>query len=253
MSATPDTPRSILEHVALSTEADRLASTLQPSFLILTEHLTVQFREISKIFKQLPDLIKATWSVAVARGWYPTPESSFTIDEETLAMPMDLDDFMVNELKASWAALQLSLTEKYPHRKAVIECAVLQHESQCFIASIPLFLAQADGIVAEEIGAHFFTDKDTRKEKLLQLESDSDAFSASLLSILGIETQFQAGISKSRARDKILAPNRNGILHGSRKHLDYGTELNSYKAFSLLCFVAFALKEISSASAMSHG
>jgi hypothetical protein len=27
------------------------------------------------------------------------------------------------------------------------------------------------------------------------------------------------------------APNRNGILHGSRKHLDYGTEVNSLRPF----------------------
>ncbi|WP_221624668.1 hypothetical protein, partial [Burkholderia contaminans] len=31
----------------------------------------------------------------------------------------------------------------------------------------------------------------------------------------------------------------NGIMHGSVDHLDYGSKVNGYKAFSLLCFVAF--------------
>ena len=61
--------------------------------------------------------------------------------------------------------------------------------------------------------------------------------------LLGISTQFGAGIKKSSESAKALAPNRNGILHGSRKHLDFGTERNSFKAFSLLAFLAFVLAD----------
>jgi hypothetical protein len=42
------------------------------------------------------------------------------------------------------------------------------------------------------------------------------------------------------------APNRNGILHGSRKHLDYGTEVNSLKALSLLAFVVYCFDDTAS-------
>jgi hypothetical protein len=43
-------------------------------------------------------------------------------------------------------------------------------------------------------------------------------------------------MKKSGDKDKKKGPNRHGILHGYREHLDYGTELNSLKSFSLLAF-----------------
>lgn len=65
-----------------------------------------------------------------------------------------------------------------------------------------------------------------------------------LLEPYKIKTQFSEGIRKSSFSDKKKAPNRNGILHGHRKHLDFGTELNSLNSFSLLAFVVFSTKDI---------
>jgi hypothetical protein len=58
-----------------------------------------------------------------------------------------------------------------------------------------------------------------------------------------MDTQFNAGIREAKPKDKLRAPNRNGILHGSRRHLDYGTKINSLKAFSLLAFVVLVFSE----------
>jgi hypothetical protein len=69
----------------------------------------------------------------------------------------------------------------------------------------------------------------------------SDTITGIFLEILRMKTQFSAGIRENSAHKKTLAPNRNGILHGSSKHLDYGTKVNSFKAFSLLAFVVFVL------------
>ncbi|KVX02631.1 hypothetical protein [Shewanella frigidimarina] len=61
---------------------------------------------------------------------------------------------------------------------------------------------------------------------------------AIILSPLLQDTEFGARIGKGKQVDKAKAPNRNGFLHGSRKHLDYGTEINSLKCISLLAYVA---------------
>ncbi len=76
-----------------------------------------------------------------------------------------------------------------------------------------------------------------------QKSEGAEPFTDVLLELLGINTQFNAGIRSSSMKDKLKAPNRNGILHGSRKHLDYGTEINSLKAFSLLAFVVLVFSK----------
>jgi hypothetical protein len=65
-----------------------------------------------------------------------------------------------------------------------------------------------------------------------------------LLEPYKIKTQFSEGVKKHSKTDKQKAPNRNGILHGHRSHLDYGSELNSLKSFSLLAFVVCSTKDL---------
>ncbi|MGB2079175.1 MAG: hypothetical protein ACPHV3_05265, partial [Vibrio sp.] len=73
-------------------------------------------------------------------------------------------------------------------------------------------------------------------EKIIESSPESSVVLAPLLQ----DTQFGASISKKSKTAKSKAPNRNGILHGSSKHLDYGTEINSLKSISLLSYIADA-------------
>lgn len=82
-------------------------------------------------------------------------------------------------------------------------------------------------------------------DKLIDDEKiQTDMFTELFLSPFKLKNHHNAGVSKSSKSAKKLAPSRNGILHGHRKHLDYGTEINSLKCFSLLSFVVFSTKEI---------
>ena len=199
-------------------------------------------RFITTVLDAIPSRIEKHWSAAVRFGWYPNAESDIAFGKELLANSADLDKFMVEQIQLDWNTLTKSLSLSYPHRQHILECAFDLHESGRFIASVPLFLAQADGIVAERIGSHFFTDHESRDEKILLKLAEENRISAAILRLLIPRTQFQAGISKSSLRKKELAPNRNGILHGAKRHLDYGTQMNSFKAFSLLAFVAFVFR-----------
>ena len=107
------------------------------------------------------------------------------------------------------------------------------------VASIPLFLAQAEGIFSENVGSLLFSEHDKRKAKLEErFKGSSDKYMPYLYSPFEVKTQFSAGISSSSKPKKLKGPNRNGILHGSRKHLDYGTQINSYKCISLLSYIS---------------
>ncbi len=56
--------------------------------------------------------------------------------------------------------------------------------------------------------------------------------------------QLISNITQSTDNDKKHGPNRSGILHGDQNHLDYGTKINAYKAFSFLAFIVFSAKDL---------
>jgi hypothetical protein len=129
-------------------------------------------------------------------------------------------------------------------KKTCVESGIDLHEGGNYIASIPLFLSQIDGICAQHLGAFLFSEHERRLERSQQIiDASRTSLTNASLEVLNSETQCGAGISSHRKSKKDLAPNRNGILHGSRKHLDYGTEMNSFKPFSLLAFVVYCFEE----------
>ena len=133
----------------------------------------------------------------------------------------------------------------HSNRKEILACAFELHESENWIASIPLFLAQTEGVFSENVGTFLFSEHVQRKEKLAERFRDkADQYMPYLYSPFEVETQFSSSIgSKSQAKKK-NGPNRNGILHGSRKHLDYGSKINSYKCISLLSYVSMVFASL---------
>lgn len=199
--------------------------------------------QLSKELKELPERQRAVWSVAAKKGWYVNWETLVAINEAVLKEQEALDEFMMSHLNNDWESITHEILTVCPERAEILLCAFDLHQNKNYIASIPLFLSQSDGICAQHLGAFLFTEKDKLSEKLSQRLKAEEGYLEMLLGVLGISTQFGARIGESSNSAKALAPNRSGILHGSRKHLDYGTERNSFKAFSLLAFLAFVLAD----------
>jgi hypothetical protein len=131
-------------------------------------------------------------------------------------------------------------------RAHVVSVALDLHRQQNYIASIPLFLAQADGICSQEIGTFLFAEHQRRTETVenrISRLGEKQKITSVVLSALIWKTQIGSSIDHCKPSDKDNGPNRNGIVHGSRKHLDYGTRINSLKAFSLLAFVSILLDQ----------
>lgn len=187
---------------------------------------------------------KADVTVMAENGWYP---NWFTFFYSPEADPQSLDELMIMHFNANWDEITQKIIELCPNRAHILETAFSLHKSGNYIASIPLFLAQADGICCESLKSFLFTGNST-EEKIKELiesgEIEANMFTDIFLEPFKLSNHHNAGISKSSAQAKIKAPNRNGILHGHRKHLDYGTEINSLKCFSLLSFIVYSTKEI---------
>lgn len=216
----------------------------QESFASFLDQNAEFFEQLDRFLKELqylPERRREAWVTAAERGWYMNAKTPASMRRTVLNSKDALDSYMIEHLEEDWTAITESILSAHPERREILECAFQLHIEGRYLAAIPLMFAQADGICAQALGAHLFTDHEERDAKLTEMASNTDSFIAILLAVLGRRTQFSAGISKCSAPKKALAPNRNGILHGSHRHLDYGTKTNSLKTFSLLAFTTFIL------------
>ena len=213
--------------------------------------LSPYFYEVNSSLLKLSELARE-WqenrvqdvTVMADNGWYP---NSHTFFYQPSVEGLELDALMIEHLEQDWSELKDDILSSCKNRVHILKNAIELHEQENYIASIPLFLAQADGICCESLKSFLFAGN-TVADKLEKLESDGEIESTMLTNVflepLKIKNHHNSGISKSSKAAKVKAPNRNGILHGHRKHLDYGTKINSLKCFSLLCFIVYATKEV---------
>lgn len=198
------------------------------------------FENLRTYFKNFPEIHSKIWKSAAERGWFANWFTTLGFDTAAAGDPEAFDTYMIQHISNNLDNLENNLKSLYPKRKEIISTAFDLHKSKNFIASIPLFLSQADGICAENIGAFIFSEHAKREENIAQIIEDSpESIDRIFWTPMLSETQFGASIGKSKKTDKVKGPNRNGILHGSRKHLDYGTEINSLKAISFVSYIAF--------------
>ena len=218
------------------------ATHLKEAFRISPE-VAEGIRIFLKALETWPVWQKEYWLKASEMGWYfnwETPASSCF--EATDKGKETLDAFMVMHLENDWEKLTKLIIQLCPDRSEILNEAFSLHAERRYIASIPLLLSQTDGICAEYLGAFLFSEHDRRAEQIEStLENSENKLLDLFLSVLKNKNQYSKGIGKSSLSHKEKGPNRNGILHGSRKHLDYGTKINSLKCFSLLAFTVFVL------------
>lgn len=231
--------------------------TVIAAFDQVGEFVTSIVQGVEKVQKALPEIVKETMVLldrlpelqqeclnkASGFGWYPnwyTPAFSGVAAANSSEDVLNV--FMQAHLNNHRDDIISEVLRLCPDRADVLNEAFMLHNEERYIASIPLLLSQTEGIFAQEMKSMLFSEHDQRKKNIEQtLEGNEDGFLGSFLAVLKEKNKFSKGISRTSVNHKKQAPNRNGILHGSRKHLDYGTEINSLKCFSLLAFVVFVL------------
>jgi len=190
-------------------------------------------------FQNLPEGQWIIWKELAKYGWFVNWDTNLNLDSEVHLTTEEnetvLDDYMVQHLNTDWLEITDRIVGFCPEREAILRTAFDLHQKGNYIASIPLFLAQADGICAKELGCHLFGHIEGG-DRIYELLSNGELTPGSILDIL--LDPLRSGIEKGRTKELYI----DGILHGSSKYLDYGSELNSFKAFSLLAFVVFSLQ-----------
>jgi len=142
------------------------------------------------------------------------------------------DKFLINYFKKQLIRIKRELIKKYPDREGILKEAFEAHKKKMYYSSTILFISQADGITENNIlsGKNF---------KNFVKRNEAHPLSELFTNPNPITSTFYKKKLDNGDETKI---NRHGIMHGLI--LDYGSELNSYKALSLLYFVSNHRNEI---------
>lgn len=120
--------------------------------------------------------------------------------------------------------------QKYGARADLLYRACEHHRAGAYEASVPIVLAQIEGLTADVTGGRLFFSTDERRRAAI-VENDSLATLSWSLPV--VRAAFSTGQHETVVHSRGLS--RHGILHG--RDLGYGTELVSTKCFVLLAAV----------------
>lgn len=224
--------------------------SLQPEFLEaqkrignIMEQLNRSLEPIRKTFKELP-LRTRTALLNLARfGWFIDPEMPLSqafgldraIDQGNLE---NAQSELVEYYESNLSAIQTRLADRCPERSQIFEAAFNAHRREEFVLSIPVFLAQADGICKERIDFCFFSTSHGRPATAAFVDGiPPESYTAAALSPL--TEKFELHGNSDPRSDAPGEFKRHAIMHGNST--DYGTKVNSLKAISLLSYVESVL------------
>ena len=196
--------------------------------------------------KKLPKRLRRSLHLLGQEGWYLDYATTLAETWEFAhALEMGDVDLAQSKLAAHYRERAHDIFEHvftaFPHRKIILMQAFNAHKRGDYALSVPVILAQTDGICKELTGLTLFKKRGRKPETSSLVESSSvDDFRASLLYPLSIILPIST--SKGSAEDSAEHLNRHEVLHGIS--LSYGTEINSLKAISLLYYIVSVLSPL---------
>lgn len=196
------------------------------------------------VMKRADKNLKASPNISIETGWFGTWITALSPHEVD---KNNIDAHMICWLERDWDQWKIDLTTLFPNRKHILEEAFKLHEEGRYLASIPLFFSQADGICGEFLGKDYFSQQGF--ERIVELYSQTPYGDQNfILDVFKAETNPSVKTIIRRKSSLVINsdkfPNRHGILHGDKGHLEYGTKINSLKALSFLQQISFVISEI---------
>lgn len=196
--------------------------------------------EFESRLESLSSSLAPIWSKAVQAGWYPTSCMPDNLPCSDLLSDDAINECMLQAFEQGYPQTKQYILDNCAQRQEILSVAFALHEQENYIASIPLLLAQADGLFEEYLGHRVFT---RGCEKLLTLSAKpkrifgtSQVAKAYFAQLINVTHSYQT-LPDEQVSDEIKAPTRNAILHGDAQHLDYGSYSNSCKSINFLSSV----------------
>ena len=203
------------------------------------------FEELQRTFRELPPRTQEALLLLGNHGWYMDLEMSIpelwqlkgALEKgNVLEAEHALREYFENRLEK----IEISISKRFPRRARLVRAAFNAHRKREYELSIPVLLAQTDGICKEVVNQYLFIKQNKKPSTAIYVEQiATDSYKAALLSPLARTLPISASQHERSSGTNVL--NRHTVLHGDS--LDYGTEINSLKAISLISYVAHVLKD----------
>ena len=227
----------------LTTLVDKLHESARQIHKQFSPIIEQQKKLQEKIFIELPLKTRNAVLEMGNHGWFldleMIPSEILELKDAFIAGDdKEAGSTLVEHFKGRLSEIEKSIIDKFPHRKKILMAAFSAHKRREYELSIPVLLAQADGICYDVIKMDLFR-KHNKKPKtanyVKQYVSGTlhEAFLQSLAQRLPISA------SEHERDDDFNELNRHMVLHG--ESLDYGTEVNSLKTISLINYVSWVL------------
>jgi hypothetical protein len=233
----------------LRTAAETIVVSLEGPLTALSK---VDWADMKRRLDSLPEKSKNAMILAASKGWFfgwnDSLHGVLTLVEKLEGADSNaIDDILVEYHRNNFESSVRELIERHPKRTDVIMAAVRAHgmsSADGYFLSIPIFIAQADGLLSEISDLQSPLSAKGLKALRASLEDNLDLSNLLYpLLILG-----ELDFLKSASERKIVtdasghafeALNRHQVMHG--ESWDYGNEINSLKAFSFLVFIGVHL------------
>ena len=202
------------------------------------------FEELQRSFRELLPRTQEALILLGTHGWYldlemPLPglwELKKALSDGNVA---EAEHALVEYFEGRTDEIEKSIVERFPKRQKLITAAFNAHRRQEYELSIPVLLAQTDGICKEVVNENLFLKHNKKPRTAIYVEQvAADTYRAALLSPLA--QTLPIGASEHERDEGFSELNRHMVLHG--ESLDYGNKINSLKAISLINYVAHVLR-----------
>jgi len=231
-----ETQRRVAESVApMLREWDRVQRQMAPVLL-----------QVAEAVERLPPRQKRALETLASDGWYLEPGLSFP-DLFTLADLIESGEAeqartrLISHIDSRIDEIEADVTSRCPGRARLIGAALRAHRAGDYALSIPVFLAQADGICMDRVAVQLYKKRSGAPALAARLRiAGQTPLIDSLLYPLTIVTPLSANIDPQADAPEVL--NRHGVLHGIV--IDYDSHANSCRAISLLAYVAWVLDKL---------
>lgn len=186
---------------------------------IISKHLKIENESNSK-----------NLSILLNFGWY-IPSSFKIVEFNKLITLIKNDEYIESEIllikffKTNLNKIENRLINKHLNRENLIKEAFKAHKNKMYYSSTILFLSQSDGITKNKL---FINSK--KFNESIDFEKNPN-----FIEILGKESPLNVDTRKEKNINYFSDLNRHAVIHGISN--DFGNEINSLKALSLLCFI----------------
>jgi hypothetical protein len=226
--------------------SDRLTSTLQENQEVSARRAqqgAELVRGIQRFLRELPEHMRTACVELADEGWYIDGDFGAGACRDLVhAIRAGNRKWVNGQLMEDYTqrlpAVKIALYGRYPHRVKILRAAFAAHERGEYELSVPVFLAQADGICIE-VTRHSLFIKNSGKPAVAEFAESFglDEFHAAVLTpLIGVHA---IGLSQKERPKDFSGLNRHQVLHG--ESVNYDTELNSCKAISLLSYLEWVL------------